>query len=203
MPEYRRWLLPGGTYFLTLVTDRRRPLFADETNVSHLRKALRVVRDERPFDVVAAVVLPDHIHFLWALPPEDADFSSRVGRVKVGFTRLLAADGPSKRLADGADPAGNAHGSSSSRKRHREASVWQRRFWEHAIRDERDLERHMDYIHYNPVKHGLAECPHEWPYSSFEKWVRAGVYEATWCCQCDGQRRRAPDFASLACRVGE
>ena len=103
--------------------------------------------------------------------------------MKVLFTKSLP---PSARTA----PSGRA----ASRVKHRDADVWQRRFWEHTIRDESDRARHLDYIHYNPVKHGLATCPHAWPASSFPKWVANGSYERDWCCQCDGRTARPPDF---------
>ena len=110
-----------------------------------------MLRRERPVDVLAAVIMPDHIHFIWELPPDDHDFSKRVGRLKVLFTRSLPPTADIRRAE------------SLSRLAHREAAVWQRRFWEHTIRDEHDFRRHLDYIHYNPVKHGLATCPHSWP----------------------------------------
>ena len=115
--------------------------------------------------------MPDHLHFLWTLPPGDSDYSGRIARMKIAFTRSL--DGRSRR-----EPA---EGSLRSR---RESDVWQRRFWEHTIQDERDFEQHLDYIHYNPVKHGHAICPHAWPFSTFSHWARQGVYDALWGCQC-------------------
>jgi putative transposase len=92
---------------------------------------------------------------------------------------------------------------SASRRRKREREVWQRRFFEHTVRDEADFERIMNYLHYNPVKHGLATCPHAWPYSSFAKWVRAKAYRADWCCCCRGRRFRVPDFGDAADLAGE
>ena len=92
---------------------------------------------------------------------------------------------------------------SASRRKHRESDVWQRRFWEHTIGDEADLEKHLDYIHYNPVKHGLVSCPHKWEYSSFRKWLERGNYEANWGCSCDGRQPQVPDFAEIAPKVGE
>jgi putative transposase len=191
MPNYRRAYVPAGTYFLTITTESRIPLFADTANVTRLRRALEIVRAEQPFEVVAAVVLPDHMHFIWALPRGDAGFSKRVGRMKVLFTRALSATGTQRQLA------------SPSRTAHRESGVWQRRFWEHVIRDEQDLERHVDYIHYNPVKHRLATCPHAWAASSFRQCSRKGWYELDWGCSCRGPAVGSLDFADMASTVGE
>ena len=190
MPEYRRFDAPGGTFFLTLVTYGRRPLFRDADNVARLRAALSDVQQRRPLVVHGAVVLPDHLHFLWELPKHDADFSTRVGLLKVGFTRSLGA-------------AGQRASASPSRRRHHERDVWQRRFWEHTIRDEDDFGIHLDYIHYNPVKHGLACCPHAWPYSSFHQWVQREVYEADWCCGCRRAARVPAGLDAIASRTGE
>lgn len=191
MPEYRRMDAPGGTFFLTWVTQDRRPVLQSAKNVARLRAAVAEVKQRHPFEVLGAVILPDHVHFLWELPSGDGDFSKRVGMVKVAFTRAGRATGK-----DG--PTG-----SRSRERHREAGIWQRRFWEHTIRDENDLAAHMDYIHYNPVKHGLASCPHAWPYSSFGKWVSEGRYDRDWACCCGGRTVSAPCFDAIADRVGE
>jgi putative transposase len=181
MADYRRAHLPGGTFFFTVVTHQRAPNFADAANVQRLRDSLLAVMNERPFEFLAGVVLPDHAHYLWTLPPDDSDFSSRIGRMKVLFTNSVGWAPPT------APP-------SQSRIKHRDASIWQRRFWEHTIRDQDDLNRHLDYIHYNPVKHGLATCPHAWPASSFAKWVAKGHYKPNWCCQCKVATIQAPDF---------
>lgn len=174
MPNYRRAYVPGGIVFLTVVTHRREPTLDGPDNVERLRQAIERVMRDAPFRIPAAVVLPDHAHFLWALPRGDADYSSRVGRMKVLFTRSLPGRG-------GAGPS-----VSPSRRRHRESDVWQRRFWEHTVADEDEFGRLMNYIHYNPVRHGLTSCPHLWPYSSFGRWVRAGLYDERWGCRCDG-----------------
>lgn len=178
MPNYTRFRVAGGTFFLTLVTYDRARWFDDPDNVRHLRRAVAQVRSELPFRVVGAVVLPDHLHFIWNLPHDDGNFSSRISRVKGLFTRAVVAIRPR------ALPA--------SRQRRGEQVVWQRRFWEHAIRDERDLANHLDYIHYNPVKHAVASCPHAWPYSSFHRWVRTGQYSRDWYCVCRGEKPKAP-----------
>jgi putative transposase len=192
MSLYRRAHVAGASVFLTLVTHRRASLFEQPTNLDRLREALRIVQAEAPFAILAAVVLPDHLHFLWELPRGDTGYGRRVGRVKVLFTRSLRDEG--------VDTAGSR---SASRCRSREADVWQRRFWEHTIRDEMDLEQHAHYIHYNPVKHGLVTCPHLWPNSSFRRWVAAGDYEPDWGCQCGGRVPSMPpmDRAESACAV--
>jgi putative transposase len=150
MPDYRRYFVAGATYFFTIVTYRRRPIFGDQKNVELFRDAIRTVKRELPFDINAAVVLPDHIHFLWTLPRGDDAYSKRMGRVKVEFTRAFK---PNDRKP--------IRVSRSCQQRH-ERDVWQRRFWEHLVRDERDFDLRFDYIHWNPVKHGLVKCPHFW-----------------------------------------
>ena len=169
MSEYRRLLTPGGTVFLTLVARNREPLFASADRVGLLRTALRRVRQRDPFEVTAAVILPDHMHLLWTLPQGDEGYSRRIGQFKIEFIRLLGSHARSKSL---------------SRQKHREATVWQRRFWEHTIMNETDMTNHLDYIHYNPVRHGNARCPHAWPFSSFSRWVARGWYDRGWGCQC-------------------
>ncbi|WP_052055627.1 transposase [Myxosarcina sp. GI1] len=173
MPNYRRLYIPGGTYFFTIVTYCRRPLFKDPQNIEILRMAIAKIKDKKPFKILAAVILPDHLHFLWQLPPDDADYSQRISRMKVLFTRAYKAKNFSNLEL------------SASRHKHRESDVWQRRFWEHAIADETDLQKHLDYIHNNPVKHKLVSCPHLWQYSSFDRWVKRGRYPANWGCVCD------------------
>jgi putative transposase len=152
------------------------PIFDSPENVARLRQALGQVIREAHFRILATVVLPDHAHFLWSLPRGDADYSRRIGRMKALFTRSL----PDHDVND-------SDSDNASRRRHRESDVWQRRFWEHTVQDENELEDLMNYIHYNPVRHGLALCPHLWPYSSFGRWVRAGLYLECWGCRCDGR----------------
>ena len=132
MPEYRRIYVPGGTFFITLVTYQRKPLFSNPENISKLRYAVATARSEMPFEIVRAVVLPNHIHFLWTLPADDLAYSKRVGRLKVLFTQSFRGKGALHK------------NTSSSRAKHRESDVWQRRFWEHTIRNEADFERHLD-----------------------------------------------------------
>ncbi|HUY31614.1 MAG TPA: transposase [Pirellulales bacterium] len=191
MSDYRRYYVEGGSYFFTIVLYHRRRLFSNVANVEYLRAALRDVRSECPFKIVAAVVLPDHMYFVWTLPPGDDKYSQRIGRMKASFTKALRGPGyvPS--------------GVSRSRRKHRESDVWNRRFWEHTLRDEDDLKRHLDYIHYNPVKHGWTTCPHLWPYSSFSTWVKGGEYELDWGCQCSGRTPEMFDFTDIEDTVGE
>ena len=158
MSDYRRLYIPGGTYFFTLVTYHREPIFADERRVILLRQAFREVKSKRPFDLLAAVVLPDHLHCLWRLPKSDADFSTRWQMVKTAFSRQIPADV----------------------KKDGSKRVWQPRFYEHCLRDERDFQKHLNYIHYNPVKHGLVVSPGEWPHSSFKRFVSLGWYAEDW-----------------------
>jgi putative transposase len=164
--QYRRSTTQGATYFFTLVTHQRRPFLCHPPNISLLRETFRYVRAEHPFHIDAAVVLPDHLRCLWTLPDGDHDFSSRWRLIKSYFSH-------------GCDPEYRLP-PSASRQKKREQAVWQRRFWEHQIRDEGDFIQHVEYIHYNPVKHGLVAAPQDWPYSSFHRYVRRGVYPADW-----------------------
>jgi putative transposase len=164
--KYRRARAEGGTYFFTVVTHRRRKFLCEPENVALLREAFRYVMEHHPFVIDAIVLLPDHLHSIWTLPEGDADFSTRWRLIKSTFTRAC----------------GEAYRDvvSSSRRRKGEQAVWQRRFWEHQIRDKRDLIQHVEYIHYNPVKHGLVEAPRDWGYSSFHRYVRQGIYDQEW-----------------------
>ena len=186
MAIYRRMYVPGGTYFFTLVTYQRKPLFSEIKNIILLREATRQIKIEMPFEIVGAVILPDHIHLIWKLPPRDTDYSKRIGRLKVLFTKFLSVK--SEQLKN----------LSISRQKHRESNVWQRRFWEHTIRSDSDLENHLNYIHYNPVKHGLVSCPHMWQYSSFHTWVKKKAYSKDWCCCCSGRKIIVPNFSKIA-----
>jgi putative transposase len=191
MSDYRRYFIPGGTYFFTIVTNHRRPLFSSNYNVQRLRSALATVKSELPFDINAAVVLPDHMHFLWALPPGNDKYPKGIGLMKVEFTRSLHDTSSLRRTTN------------RSRAKHRESDVWQRRFWEHTIRDEHDFDRHFDYIHYNPLKHGLVRCPHAWKATSFHHWVQKGVCDQIWGCNCIGRYSAPLDFSNIEHTVGE
>jgi putative transposase len=143
------------------------------------------------FEPLALVLLPDHLHCIWKLPEGDSAFSVRWACVKKRFTQLRLASGQRQERI------------SKAREHHRERSIWQRRFWEHTIRDETDFIRHVNYIHYNPVKHSLVECPHHWAYSSFHQWVTQGYYDTNWLCTCDGRESQQPDFQEIEYTVGE
>lgn len=175
MSDYRRYFVEGGTYFFTIVTYQRRLLFDNERNVSLLRSAIATVLNDMPFEINAAVVLPDHLHFIWSLPRGDANYSKRIGLLKARFTKAFHAE--SHRKPD----------ISRSRKKHRESDIWQRRFWEHTITDEDEFEQLFDYVHFNPVKHGYVGCPHEWKATSFHSWVERGVLDQSWGCLCNGR----------------
>ncbi len=168
MSWYRRWREPGGLFFFTLVTYRRQPIFSEPRARLLLGRVLRRTQAERPWEITAIVLLPDHLHCLWRLPPGDDDYATRWRVIKARFTRQWLAAGHG-------EPA-----TTRSRQSKSERGVWQRRSWEHLIRDETDWKRHLDYIHYNPVRHGLASAPRYWPYSSFLKYVRLGEYDLDW-----------------------
>jgi len=167
MSNYRRAHVPGGVFFFTVVTHNRRPFLTNPDALHALRESITDLRKSMPFTVDAWVVLPDHFHCIWTLPPGDHDFSKRTGRIKAGF---------SCRCPQYADAA-----TSSSRTDRHESAVWQRRFWEHAIRDELDYARHFDYIHVNPLKHGLVQRVIDWPHSTFHRHVKKGIYPLDWC----------------------
>ena len=168
MATYRRARIPGGTYFFTVVTYHRRPVFSMPEARIFLREAIQEVRVLHPFVIDAWVLLPEHLHCIWTLPPGDMNYSIRWGKIKAGFSRRA------RELLYNESLLG------SSRKKKRESSIWQRRFWEHTIRDEKDLRSHMDYIHYNPVKHGLVDNVCDWPYSTFHRMVEQGIYPREW-----------------------
>lgn len=168
MPNYRRFLESGSTYFFTVVTENRAPILCKPEARDALGKAMRECRERWPFQVVATVLLPDHLHAIWSLPRGDAEYPSRWAWIKRSFTIAWLASG------------GEEESTSISRQRNRRRGVWQRRYWEHLVRDEDELGRLCDYIHYNPVKHGLADSPADWPYSTFRRWVRLGTYPEDW-----------------------
>lgn len=163
MTEYRRYRAAGGCYFFTVtLLDRRSALLVRE--IEALRMAVRRVRAAKPFHIDAWVVLPEHLHCVWTLPEGDSDFSGRWKDIKTIFSKRL--------------PGGEAR--SASRVGKGERGIWQRRFWEHTIRDERDYAAHVDYVHFNPVKHGLVTDVAAWPYSTFHRDVARGIYPEAW-----------------------
>jgi putative transposase len=161
--NYRRNFVPGGSFFFTVnLADRRSRLLTERVGL--LREAFRYVRARHSFTLDAIAVLPDHLHAIWTLPPGDADYATRWRLVKTFFSRGIDAG---ERI-------------SISRERKNERGVWQRRYWEHTLRSEFDFERHCDYIHFNPVKHGHGRAAVEWPHSSFRRFVKLGIYPANW-----------------------
>jgi len=163
MPDYRRNRAPGGTYFFTVnLLQRNRTLLTD--NIELLRESVRTTRRAKPFHIDAWVVLPEHMHCIWTLPEDDADYASRWKAIKIAFSKAL----PRTELLNAA------------RQTKGERGIWQRRYWEHTIRDERDYAAHMDYVHINPVKHAHVKRVADWPYSSFHRLVEAGVYAPNW-----------------------
>ena len=162
----------GGSFFFTVnLADRRLCLLTER--IDELRTAFRETRRCHPFTTEAMVVLPDHLHTVWTLPEGDADFSTRWRLIKTNFSRNLTTGEPI----------------SSSRAVKGERGIWQRRYWEHTIRDESDFTRHIDYVHINPVKHGLVTRVRDWPYSSFHRMVKLGVYPDDWAGDASGPDR--------------
>ena len=173
MPQYRRARIPGGTYFFTVVTHARQPFLTHPLCRTILANVIREVQLAHSFSLEAWVSLPDHWHCVWTLPEGDADYSKRWGLIKAKF---------SKQTRSFLCPTGDCSNGDS---RKREAAIWQRRFWEHVIRDDADFRIHLDYIHYNPVKHGLVDRVQDWPYSSFHRFVAQGMYPIDWGEQVD------------------
>jgi len=175
--KYRRAWIPGGSYFFTVVTQGRRPVLTSESAIEVLRQSFREVRSSRPFQLDAMVVLPEHLHCIWTLPPGDSDFATRWRLIKTWFTKHCdpALRGEVSGYAALTRPTATAVRIAKC-----EQALWQHRYWEHALRDEADCARHVDYIHYNPVKHGLVSSVREWPYSSFQRFVEAGLYPPDW-----------------------
>jgi len=168
--RYRRANVAGGTFFFTLnLADRSSRLLLDHIDL--LRDTLRIVRRRHPFELVAMVVLPDHLHAVWALPPDDCDYPLRWSLIKSGFSRRLV----------------KSEYISETRHRKRERGIWQRRYWEHQIRDDADLARHVDYVHINPVKHGYVQAPVNWAYSSIHRYIRRGILPSNWAVEDAGE----------------
>ena len=165
MPNYRRAFIPGGTWFFTVNLLERHGNDLLMREIDLLRATVRRVRDKFPFHVDAWVVLPDHLHCVMTLPPGDSDFSLRWRLIKSGFSRALP----------------KTERRSAVRRAAGERGIWQRHYWEHLIRDEADYRRHIDYVHMNPLKHGHVKRVRDWPYSTFHRYVSAGIYPADWC----------------------
>lgn len=158
MPHYRRLYIPGSWYFFTVVTHERRPILTSEIARRSLLTAVDTTRQRYPFESVAWVLLPDHLHCIWKMPDGDADFTTRWRLIKTRFSRSYLSGGGIE-----------VNELSTSRIRRKERGIWQRRFWEHCLRDDDDLRYHIEYIHYNPVKHGLTRESHTWRYSSIHR----------------------------------
>jgi len=167
MVYYRRLKIAGATYFFTVtLRDRKSNILIK--HIELLKLSMKRVQQQSPYTTNAIVILPDHLHVIWTLPKGDEDFSMRWMKIKCFFTRYLIKNG----FRLNKDSRG-------------EYTLWQRRFWEHMIRNDKDYENHVNYIHYNPVKHGLAKQPRDWPYSSFHKFVRLGILPANWSDNCE------------------
>lgn len=165
MSNYRRAHVLGAHYFFTVTTRGRKPFLTHASVRAALRSSIGQVRELFPFAIEGWVLMPDHMHCLWRLPEGDADYGKRWGLIKRQVTRELGIS------SIGETP--------SQRKRH-EGNLWQRRFWEHLIRDEDDYRKHLDYLHWNPVKHGYVKHVVDWPYSSFHRYVKAGLLPVDW-----------------------
>jgi len=164
--QYRRVYVPGGSYFFTLVTKKRRKILAEDSKIGILREAFRRIMEKQHFSIDAIAVLPDHLHCIWSLPPGDHDFSTRWRLIKTWFTKHC-------------DVTFRENSDNSGMKKENQ-SVWQHRYWEHLLRDQEDFNRHVEYIHYNPVRHGYVSRPFDWQYSSFRRYVKNGIYSENW-----------------------
>jgi putative transposase len=163
MSRYRRSKIDGGVYFFTVaLADRSSDLLVRQ--VDRLRRIYASVQSRNPFETIAICILPDHLHALWSLPRGDRDYPLRWSLIKAGFSRGLEEAAPRTK----------------SKSARRERGLWQRRYWEHTIRDAADLERHVDYVHFNPVKHGYVAQVRDWPFSSFHRYVERGDLVADW-----------------------
>ena len=161
--RYRRAWQPGGTFFFTVtLKNRKQTLLTD--HITALRQAFTQVRSRHPFDINAVVILPEHLHTIWTLPEGDTDYAQRWRLIKSAFSRQLPV----------------TEWRNQSRMYKGERGIWQRRYWEHLIRDDSDYHHHLNYIHFNPVKHGYADTVQDWPFSSFHRYVKAGVLPRDW-----------------------
>jgi putative transposase len=164
MTDYRRIYVSGATWFFTVNLAERKHNRLLVDNIDALRAGFLYTQQRHPFQIEAVVILPDHLHCLWTLPEEDSDFSVRWNLLKGYFSRSIDA----------------GERCSESRIKRRERGIWQRRFWEHLVRDQQDFNNHVDYIHWNPVKHGHVERVCDWPHSSFHRYVKQGIYSNDW-----------------------
>jgi len=168
MPDYRRVFVEGGYYFFTVVTYQRRSLLTREISRSILKNVWLEIKSIHPFEDIAICLLPDHVHCVWKLPDNDSNYPVRWNGIKGLFTKRYKNSGEFS-----PEP-------SLSRLKKKEATIWQRRYWEHVIRNDEDLYSHIDYIHYNPVKHGFVKDAREWPYSTIHRYIRQGLLDPEW-----------------------
>jgi putative transposase len=174
MSRYRRATATGSSYFFTVIAYRRQPILCSDAIRNALRTAIETVHVARPFDIDDWVLLSDHLHCVWTLPGGDADFSNRWMKIKRAVSLTCGEE------------FHRIEWMRTSKSKHRESTIWQRRFWEHQIRDEDDFARHIDYIHFNLVKHGHVQHASDWPYSTFHRYVRDGLYARDWAGAMDG-----------------
>ncbi len=168
MPNYRRDNSTGATWFFTVVTFHRRTFLCDDKVRVALRLAIRKIQLNYPFKIDAWVLLPDHFHCILTLPQCDSNFQLRIRLLKRYVTQTCSCF------------LHHDHLNTPSRRKRKESTIWQRRFWEHRIRSENDFRHHMDYVHYNPVKHGLSQSPTDWPYSTIHRLIKQGTYTKNW-----------------------
>lgn len=175
--NYRRVFMPGASYFFTLtLQNRQSDLLVN--NIQKLRYAFRQVIKSYPFIIDGIVILPEHMHMIITLPNGDTNYSQRISFIKSAFTRQL-------QLLECIN---------SSRKGKRERGIWQRRFWEHLIRNEHDFNKHLDYIHFNPVKHGYVKTAFQWPHSSIHRYIKEGVLPKNWACGDEAKHNHGLNF---------
>ncbi len=168
---YKRTFVPGATYFFTLnLYNRKNDLLIE--HIDALRLAFKKVKSAYPFSINAAVIMPDHCHMIITLAENDTRYPQRLSMIKAAFSKQMTRD----------------EAISKSRQRKRERGIWQRRYWEHMIRDEVDYENHLNYIHYNPVKHGYVKKPSDWRYSSIHRFIKQGVIKENWACSDNFQQ---------------
>jgi putative transposase len=190
MPDWRRAYVPGGSFFFSLVTDGRARFLCDVPARPLPGSLLRRCKMRWPFQTDAIVLLPDHLHAIWSLPPDDTNYSARWGWIKKEFTKAWLGLG------------GREQPQTEGRRRDGRRGVSLPKFWEHTLQSDDDFEHHFDYIHYNPVKHGLVARPGDWPWSSFHRWVRAGICPPNWGSADDGPPA-AMDFRDIEDTLGE
>ena len=171
MSHYRRANRDGGTYFFTLVSYRRQTILCNPPIRTALRNAIKTTQSKHPFTIDAWVLLPDHLHCIWTLPENDSDYAKRWRIIKQKVSRACSQEYK------------NENWITESKKKHRESTIWQRRYWEHQIRDQEDYNHHIDYIHYNPVKHQLCTSPVHWPYSTLHRYIQKGIYTHDWAAE--------------------